>query len=457
MGRLTRPIGRRVAAAVFAAAVAFAPPAAEAQGRAITLIRDAETETLLAAINGPLFAAAGLDRGLVRTFIIADRSINAFVTTGNRMFIHSGLISSAESVGELAGVLAHEVGHISGGHLARLPEEMRAAMIRAIAAMLLGVGAAVATGQGAAASAIGVGGQALAMRQFFAFTQSQENAADLAAVTYLGRAGWSPAGLLRLMQRLSAQELLLTESQDPWLRTHPLTRDRMEFLADQLARSPHADAPMPEALEDAFRMVRAKLIGFLDGAMVARTYPATDQSAPARYARAILAFRQGRSLEAVAALDRLIAERPASPWLHELKGQVLHESGRPRDALEPYRAAARLAPNHPLIRANLGRVMVDIDDPAMLRAAVAELEASVRLDPHAPFAWRTLGIAHGRLGDMGRSALALAEEAALQGDLRTQREMAARAERLLPAGAARLRAQDLMRAAEIEREERRRR
>jgi predicted Zn-dependent protease len=457
MGRLPRPICRRVAAALLAAAVAFAPPAAEAQGRAITLIRDAETETLLATINGPLFAAAGLDRGLVRTFIIADRSINAFVTTGNRLFIHSGVITSAESVGELAGVLAHEVGHISGGHLARLPEEMRNAMIRAIAAMLLGVGAAVATGQGAAAGAIGMGGQALAMREFFAFTRSQENAADLAAVTYLTRVGWSPAGLLRLMERLSAQELLLTESQDPYLRTHPLTRDRIEFLTDQLARSPHADAPMPAALEDAFQMVRAKLIGFLDGGMVARTYPASDQSAPARYARAILAFRQGRSLEAVAALDRLIAERPASPWLHELKGQVLHESGRPRDALAPYRAAARLAPNQPLIRANLGRVMVDIDDPAMLRAAVDELETSLRLDPNAPFTWRTLGIAYGKLGEMGRSALALAEEAALRGDLRTQREMAARAERLLPAGPARLRAQDLTRAAEVVREERRRR
>lgn len=452
-----RGFWRRIAAVLLAAALAFAPPPAAAQGRAITLIRDAETETLLRAINGPLFAAAGLDRGLVRTIIIADRSINAFVTTGNRLFVHSGLITSAESVSELAGVLAHETGHISGGHLARLPEELRNALIRAIAAMLLGVGAAVATGQGGAASAIGMGGQALAMRELFAFTRTQENAADQAAVTYLGRVGWTASGLLRLMERLSAQELLLTESQDPYVRTHPLTRDRMEFLADQLARSPHADAPMPEALEDAFRMVRAKLIGFLDGAMVARAYPATDQSAPARYARAILAFRQGRSLEAVEALDRLIAERPASPWLHELKGQVLHESGRPRDALEPYRAAARLAPTLPLIRANLGRVMVDIDDPAMLRAAVAELEASARLDPYAPFTWRTLGIAYGRLGDMGRSALALAEEAALQGDLRTQREMAARAERLLPAGPAKLRAQDLTRAAEIEREERRRR
>lgn len=447
---------RRVAAATVAAAVAVVPPPAAAQARAVTMIRDAETESLLSAINTPLFAAAGLSRGLVRTIIIGDRSINAFVTTGNRLFIHSGLITSAESVGELAGVLAHETGHISGGHLARLPEEMRNAMIRAIAAMLLGIGAAVATGQGGAASAIGAGGQSLAMRELFAFTRTQENAADQAAVNYLARIGWSPAGLLRLMERLSAQELLLTESQDPYVRTHPLTRDRIEFLEDQVARAPNADAPMPEALEEAFRMVRAKLVAFLEGGSVGRLYPASDHSAPARYARAILAFRTGRTADALDLLDGLIAERPASPWLYELKGQVLHESGRPRDAVGPYREAARLAPNQPLIRASLGRAMVDTEDPAMLRAAVTELEASLRFDQQAPFTWRTLGIAYGKLGEMGRSALALAEEAALRGDLRTQREMAARADRLLPAGPAKLRAQDLTRAAEIAREERRR-
>jgi predicted Zn-dependent protease len=456
MMRFPGPFWRRIAAASLAVPIAFAPPPASAQARAVTTIRDAETESLLAAVSGPLFAAAGLDRGLVRIIIIGDRSINAFVTSGNRMFVHSGLITAADSVSELAGVLAHETGHISGGHLARLPEELRNAMIRSIAALLVGAAAAVASGQGGAVGAVGMGGQALAMRELFAFTRTQENAADLAAVTYLGRLGWSAAGLLRLMERLQAQELLLTESQDPYVRTHPLTRDRMEFLADQLARAPDADAPMPAALEEAFQMARAKLIGFLEPGSVGRAYPAADQSAPARYARAILAFRSGRVADALDGLDRLIAERPSSPWLREMKGQVLHESGRPRDALEPYRQALRLAPNQPLIRANLGRVMVDIGDPDMLRAAVGELESSLRIDPNAPFAWRTLGIAYGKLGEMGRSALALAEEAALRGDLRTQREMAARAERLLPAGPPRLRAQDLSRAAEIAREERRR-
>ncbi|MFQ3622015.1 MAG: M48 family metalloprotease [Acetobacteraceae bacterium] len=450
---IRRSLGTLAVTAVLSLAL-LAPVAA--QPRPITLIRDAETERLLRTINTPLFAAAGLDRGLVRTYILSDRSINAFVTTGNRLVVHTGLITSVGSANELAGVLAHEVGHISGGHIARLPEELRNAMIRSVAAMLVGAAAAAATGQSGAAAAIGVGGQSLAMRELFAFTRTQENAADQAAVTYLARVGWSHAGLLRVMERLSAQEMLLTENQDPYLRTHPLTRDRMEFLRERLEGAAAAQAPMPAEIEQSFQMVRAKLIGFLDGAAVARVYPAADRSAPARYARAILAYRQGRTDEAIAGLDALIAERPASPWLHELRGQVLHESGRVREALDSYRQAARLAPGEGLIRAGLGRVMVDTGDPAMLPAAIAELESSTRLDPRTPLTWRTLGIAHGRAGDLGRSALALAEEAALLGDLRTQREMAARAERLLPPGPARLRAQDLSRAAEVLREERRR-
>ncbi len=442
-------------AVLVSALVAFAAPAA-AQNRPLTLIRDAETEALLRAVNAPLFAAAGLDRGLVRTFIIADRSINAFVTTGNRLAVHTGLITAIESVDELAGVLAHEVGHIAGGHLARLPEELRNAMIRSVAAMLAGAAAAAATGQGGAAAAIGIGGQSIAMRELFAFTRTQENAADLAAVTFLDRLGWSPAGLLRLLERLQAQEALLTENQDPYLRTHPLTRDRIEFLRQRVAESRHAHTPIAPELEESFRMVRAKLVGFLEPASVPRLYPGSDQSAPARYARAILAFRQGRTDEAVAGLERLIAERPASPWLHEMKGQVLFESGRVRDSIEPYRRAARLAPSEALIRAAFGRALMESGEPALLSAAIEELETATRLDPRTAFTWRNLGIAYARAGDQGRSALAFAEEAALAGDLRTQREMAARAERALPPGPARLRAQDLLRAAEVMREERRR-
>jgi predicted Zn-dependent protease len=451
--------GRLVWPAVVLAALMLVAPALAPQALAqrVTLIRDAETESLLRSIYGPLFGAAGLSRGFVRVTIIRDRSINAFVTTGNRMFINTGLLMQATSADEIAGVLAHETGHVVGGHIARLPEEIRNAQIRALVAALLGAAAGVATRQGEAAAGGMMVGQSLALRELFAFTRTQENAADLVAVTLLNRLNWPVGGLLKLMERLQGQELMLAERQDPYLRTHPLTRDRIDFIRNQIERR-GSDGALPAETERQFQMVRAKLFGFLEGgAQIQRAFPAADTSEPARYARAIWAFRSGRIDEAVAEIDRLIAARPGTAWLHELKGQMFLEgAGRAREAVAAYREAARLAPSESLIRAGFARALLATDDPAQVRAAASEAEAAVRLDPGLGMAWNTLGLARGRLGEEGLAALALAEEAAIEGDLLTQRQMAARAERLLPPGPSRLRAQDLANAARIEREERRR-
>jgi predicted Zn-dependent protease len=426
------------------------PWRAWAQGTAapaIVTIRDAETETLIRSITEPLFRAAGVDPALVRITLIQNRAINAFVTTGNRLFIHTGLIQQASDASELVGVLAHETGHISGGHLARLPEQMRAAMIRSIVAMLLGGAAAAASGRGDAAAAIALGGQAIAMSELYAFTRQQEQAADQAAITLLERNGWSARGLERLLLRLQDQELLSVSRQDPYLRTHPLSRDRLEFVREQLARSRYADAPLPAPITTSFAMVRAKLDGFLEsGSIVWRRYPESDRSAPAQYARAIQYFRSGRIDEAARMLDALIREQPASPWLHEMKGQVLFEGGRPREAIAAYRDAVRLAPTQALIRTAYGRALMETGEPALLRQAIEEFEASLRLERDAAFTWRQLGIARGRAGQTALADLALAEEALLNGDYPAARLLAQRAEQALPPGPARLRATDLRNA-----------
>jgi predicted Zn-dependent protease len=458
IGKLWRGVRLAVLLVAAVALLLAQTPRAEAQSRGVTIIRDAETEALLRSIYAPLFATAGLSRSFVRVTIIRDRSINAFVTTGNRMFINTGLLMQVTSVEEVAGVLAHETGHVTGGHIARLPEELRNAQIRTIVALLLGGAAAAATGQGGAVAAGAAAGSSMAMREFFSFTRTQENAADLAAVNLLNRLDWPVGGLLALMERLMAQELMISDRQDPYLRTHPLTRDRIDFIRGQIA-SRGRDGALPPQFERDFAMVRAKLFGFLEGGVgMNRAFPPSDTSEAARYARAIQMFRTGRIDEAAGEIDRLIAARPTSPWLHELKGQIYFEGGgRAREAIAPYRQAVRLAPSEPLIRAGLARALVATEEPAQLRAAVTEAEAAIRIDPSLNLAWHTLGMARGRLGEEGLAALALAEEAAINGDLLTQRQMAARAERLLPAGPSKLRAQDLANAAQIEREERRRR
>ena len=383
--------------------------------------------------------------------LIQNRAINAFVSTGNRLFVHTGLIQQSSSASELIGVLAHETGHIAGGHLARLPEEMRNAMLRSIGAMLLGGAAAAATGQSGALAAGMLGGQASAMGEFYAFTRSQEQAADQAGVTYLDRLGWSARGLERLLERLLEQELLAVGRQDPYFRTHPLSRDRLEFIREHLSRSSATDAALPPDLEAAFAMVRAKLDGFIDSPTLTwRRYPESDRSAPARYARAVAQFRSGRINEAVALVDGLIAEQPASPWLHELRGQILFEGHRLADSLAPYAAAARLAPEEGLIRLGYARVLIELGQPAQLRLALVELDASLRTERESPFVWRQIATARGRLGDMALADLALAEEAMLLGDPRAARTLASRAEAALPPGPLRLRAQDLKNAAQPE-------
>jgi predicted Zn-dependent protease len=426
------------------------PGVAHAQQGAVIIVRDAETESLLRTFAHPLFRVAGVDPALVRIMLIQARPINAFVTTGNRLFVNTGLIQQADGVGELIGVLAHEAGHIAGGHVTRLPEEMRNAMIRSIAGMLVGGAAAAAGGRqvgGNAAGAAMLGGQALAMAELYAFTRAQEQSADQAGMTYLERLGWPAQGLLRLLGRMQEQELLVVGRQDPYFRTHPLSRDRMEFVTEVVAR--RAGGGLPPTFEPAFRMVRAKLDGFVDAPMTTwRRYPESDVSAPARYARAIAQYRSGRADLALEILAPLVKDQPGNPWLRELQGQILFEAGRPREAIAPLREAVRLAPSEALIRTALGRALMETAEPGLLRQAIAEFEWSLRIERDSGFTWRQLGTAHGRLGEMPQADVALAEEAMQEGNYPRARFLARRAEEALPPGTLKLRAQDLRYAAQ---------
>jgi predicted Zn-dependent protease len=446
------PCGRRAllgaalcAPVALAAAAAAGPASAQpARGIRVVTIRDAETETLLRNFANPLLRASGVEPNSVRFVLIRDDALNAFVSTGNHLFINSGIIAKAESGLELAGVLAHEAGHIRGGHLARLPELMREAMIKSVAAMLIGVAAGVAGRDAGAGMGAALGGQQLAQRGFLSFTRSMENSADQSALMALDRLGWSARGMIALFRRIQEQDALVSELQDPYLRTHPLTRDRIEAVGTHVARSPYSDAPLPAALEGGFTMVQAKLRGFLEPSSVTLRRVREDDPAPAaRYARGIALYRQGHIDPALRLIDGLLAEQPGSPWLHELKGQILFEGGRGAAAIGPYREAARLAPDWAPIRAGLARAMIETGDPAQLRQAVGHLQTALARERDDAQAWRSLGTAWGRLGEMGQADLALAEEALVLGDIPRARTLARRAEKQLPPGPSRLRAVDV--------------
>ncbi len=420
---------------------------ATATAFAATIVRDAEIEDYLARLSQPVFAAAGLDPDAVRVRLLADEDLNAFVAGGQQLFLFTGLVRRAETPEQLAGVIAHEAGHIAGGHLTRVARAAETATVEAFIGALLGAAAAVA-GAPQLGTAIIAGGQTLAQRGFLAFTRSQEQIADQAAVGYLERAGYSPRGLLEFMRILDRRDLGVTREGAEFLRTHPLTRNRIRFLEEQVAASPLRDARVPADLAEAHARVVAKIEGFLgDPAEVLRRR--TGNSFPDRYARSVALFRTGRVDDALAVIDGLLAERPQDPWLHELRGQILLESGRVAAAEPPYREALRLLPASPLLRLELARVLVEQDDPAKLPEAKALLQEVVRLEPRHPMAWRLLGLVEGRLGNEGESLLALAEWAVLTRRSDDAELYLARARRRIdPGSAAALRLADLEREVE---------
>ncbi len=443
---------RSLVSIVLVAALCLRAAVASAQG--VTIIRDAETETLLRTFANPLFRAAGIEPGLVRILVIRDDAINSFVTTGNRMFINTGLIAKAETASELVGVIAHETGHVRGGHLARLPEMMRQAMIESIGALLVAGAAGIAGRSPGAAVGAAIGGQEMAKRGFLSFTRGMEQSADQSAIATLDRLHWSARGMLSMFERLDAEENVLTDYRDPYLLTHPLTRDRILFVREQVKSSPWTDAKLPDGFDADFALVRAKLRGFLDPSSVTLgRIPATDTTQPARYARAIALYRLGRTNEAVELIDGLLRERPSSPWLLELKGQVLFEAGRGAAAVPPYQEAVRLAPNQPLLRGGLGRAMIETGNPALLRGAIDQLSSALAHEHDEPDDWRALGTAYGKLGDLANADLALAEEAMLRGDINTARHLGERAAKGLKPGPAQIRAQDIANAVKKENRE----
>ena len=450
---------KRIPALVSAALVAalalggaFAPyrPAA-AQSNKISLIRDAETENIIRAYATPLFRAAGLNPEDVRIHLVNDRSLNAFVAGGQRLFINTGLILQSKHSGQLIGVIAHEIGHISGGHLAKMEDELRRASAQQILAMIIGGAVAIGTGRGDAGGAVMMGGASTAMRGFLAFSRTQESAADAAALQFLDQTQQSAQGLLEFMQVLEKQDPRSPDRQDPYLRTHPLSRERVEVLRQHVAASPYSAAPPAELLERMHGRMHAKLFAFLNPlGHTLRQYPERDQSLVARYARAIAYYRAPQLDRALVLIDALIREHPDDPYFNELKGQMLFENGRVADAVAPYEKAVRLLPESGLLKGDLARVQIETQDPALLEPAIAHLNTALREDRAQPFYWRQLAIAHGRRGDMAESSLALAEEAMLLNRKEEARFHAGRAETLLPRGSPGwLKAQDILEAVRV--------
>jgi predicted Zn-dependent protease len=409
-----------------------------------SILRDTETEQLFKDITRPMITAAGLDPNSVNVALLNDPEINAFVATGQTVYIQTGLLLAADNVNQLQGVIAHELGHVAGGHSIRLQQGASQATGISIATMVLGA-LAIAAGAGDAAMGILMAGQQVAMTKFLAFTRTQEASADQAAVKYLHGAGISGKGLLEFFGKLQNQEYRLAiYSKDSYDRTHPLSNERIQALEQSFKADSAYNKPIDPLLEARFERVKAKLFGFVDPGHAVAKYPESDQSIPGHYARAYAYHIGGYPEKAQAEANALLAADPHDPFFLELKGQILLEGGKPKDAIPPLREAVQRSGDAPMIAAMLGHALVATEDPQNFVEAKQVLKAAVSRDNQDPFAWYQLGLIYDHEGDSARAQLATAERNNLQGEPKLAYASARMAMRGIPPGTPDyLRAQDI--------------
>ena len=380
------------------------------------ILRDSETELLFKDISDPLIDAAGLDRKSVKVALVKDGEINAFVAQGQVVYIHSGLLTTADNVNQLQGVIAHELGHVAGGHAIRIYEGVGKSTAISILSLVLGA-AAMAVGAGEAGMGIMAAGQQAAMGSFLSFTRAQEASSDQAGALYLSKAGISGRGSIEFFKKLQNQEYRLAIfAKDSYNRTHPLSSERIAALTELYQKDPAWNRKTDPALEARFQRVKAKLVGYVTPTQAVKLYPETNQSIPAHYARAYAYHLGAYPDKANAEADALLATNPEDPFFLELKGQILLEGGHPSEAIAPLRKAVANAPDMPMIAVMLGHALIASEDAKQFAEAKQVLKTAVNRDNDNPFAWYQLGIVYDREGDQPRAALATAERNNLQGN-----------------------------------------
>ncbi len=417
-----------------------------------SILRDAESEALLADMSRDIIRAANLSPANVRIVVLNDPSINAFVAGGQTVYIHSGLIDAASNANEVQGVIAHELGHITGGHVPLGDRMARGATGITLLSLLLGA-AAIAAGSADAGIGLMQLGQRAAIGNFLAFSRAQEATTDAAGVKFLSGAGVTGKGMLNFFKKLQQQEYrygIRRGSETSYVMSHPLSGERISTLTADLQADPAWNTPPDPAIEARFLRVQAKLRGYVaDPKDTLRKYPETDMTVPAHYARAYAYHLSGYPQQAAAEAQALVKAEPDNPYFLELEGQILLESGKVSQAIPPLRAATTRTNYQPLIATTFGHALLATEDRAHLAEAETVLRQSVARDRENPFAWYQLGMLYERKGDSARAALATAERASLMGDVGRAMASAQAAMAGLPQGSSDwIRAQDIVMASQ---------
>jgi len=426
----------KLTALATAVALAMAPTLSAAQqAKGPPVLRDTESEQLLRDYTRPILRAAGLEKQNIQMVIINESVFNAFVADGRRIFVNYGAMMQSETPNQIIGVLAHETGHLAGGHLSKLRERLAEAQTQMIIAMLLGAGAMVAGSRGggnsgltnAGAAAFSAPGEVI-KRTLLSYVRQQEENADKAGVKFLNATGQSARGMYETFKRFTDESLFAARGADPYVQSHPMPAERVRALEELARSSPYWDKKDDPALQMRHDMVRAKISAFMERQdTVYRRYPLSSTSLPARYAHAISTYLHGDLRNALAQIDSLIQLQPANPYFYELRGQALIEGGKPTEAIAPLRKAVQLSNNAPLIEMLLGQALVATNNNAYTDEAISILRTATARESEAPIGYMQLAMAYGRKGDFGQADLASAQAAFLRGDNKTARDLASRA------------------------------
>jgi len=425
-------------------------PAAQAQG--VPVVRDAEIEALVRDYARPLFAAAGLSKSGIEIVLVNDPSFNAFVA-GRRIFVNTGALMTSETPNEIIGVLAHEIGHLAGGHQERLRQQLARAQTMAIVAMALGVGASVAaaaTDNGHLAGAgtgLAMGGTEIARRGLLGYQRTEEATADQSALTYLEATGQSAKGMLATFRRFQSALSLSGSQVDPYQVSHPMPRDRISNLETEARASPYFDKEDPAALQARHDMMRAKIAVFTNGAAGAsRLFRKNPTSAGAAYGDAVATYLYGSPKNALSKADALIKAAPKNPYFHELRGDVLMKSNKPALAAEAYATAVKLDPaKSGILQVAYGQALLNTGKPELVAKAIGELRKGVDRDKEFVAGYQYLAQAYGQTGDIADAELATAEGHFYSGRYKDAKVFAARAQTKMKRGAPGwVRAQDII-------------
>ncbi len=436
---------------VIALQLALTPSTSAFAQRSVPVVRDAEIEALVREYAAPILEAAGLSRSKIEIILVNDPAFNAFVA-GRRMFIHTGALLQSETPNEIIGVIAHEAGHIAGGHQQRLRQQLEAAQTMAIVAGLIGIGAAVggaASGAGGLAQAgtgLAMGGGEMARRGLLSYQRSEEATADRSAITYLEKTGQSARGMVRTFERMASSLSLMGSRIDPYQISHPLPRERIQNVQELAQASRFYDRTDPPALQRRHDMMRAKIAAHSQGqATVSRMFR-DPQSMAARYGDAIVTYLSGSPASALQKVDALVAGEPNNPYFHELRGEVLIRANRPQDAVAAFERAARLdRSNSGFMQFGLGQALLAAGGPDAASRAIDALVQGLSRAPEYVTAYRYLAQAYGQIGEIAEAELATAEGHYYSGNFQQARQFAARAQsRLHPGSPSHVRAQDIL-------------